>query len=69
MDPQQARLFKKVKSGKAVLFIGAGASRSAGAPLGGELAAKIHQEFLPGLPSPAQDLTEVCSKVLDTGSR
>jgi hypothetical protein len=66
MDPKQARLFKKVKQGKAVLFIGAGASRGAGAPLGAELAAYIHQEFIPGVPTPAQDLIEVCSKVLDT---
>ena len=57
---------RKVKQGKAVLFIGAGASHAAGAPLGAELAAYIHQEFLPGVPDPAQDLTEVCAKVLDT---
>jgi hypothetical protein len=66
VDPQRARLFSKAKKGKAVLFIGAGASHVAGAPLGGELAAQVHQEFLPGLPNPSQDLIEVCSKVLDT---
>ena len=66
MDPQQERLFKKVKQGKAVLFVGAGASQEAGLPLSGNLAAQIHQEFLKGTPQLSHDLTEVCTKVLDT---
>jgi hypothetical protein len=66
VDPQQARLLKKVKKGKSVLFIGAGASHGAGAPLGGDLAEQIQQEFLQGVPHLSRDLTEVCTKVLDT---
>jgi len=66
VDPQQARLFKKVKQGKAVLFVGAGASRAAGAPLGDDLAAHIQREFLQGSLRTTPDLTEICTKVLDT---
>jgi DNA replication protein DnaC/tetratricopeptide (TPR) repeat protein len=66
VDGQQARLFKKVRQGKAVLFVGAGASVSAGAPLGGKLAESIHREFLPGVSNTSEDFIEVCTRVLDT---
>ncbi|MEE8187086.1 MAG: SIR2 family protein [Nitrososphaerales archaeon] len=65
-DPQIKRLFRKISQGKAVLFVGAGASRSAGVPGGGELASLIHREFLPEKEQTQEDFIEVCTKVLDT---
>jgi hypothetical protein len=66
MDAQQARMLKKVKQGKAVLFLGSGASMSANAPSGDKLAEMVQSEFLPHLAKPASDLMEVCGNVLDT---
>ena len=66
MDPQQSRMFKKIRQGKAVLFLGAGASIAADCPAGDKLAKMIHDEFLPGTPLNTTDLMEVCSEVLDT---
>ncbi len=66
MDPQQARMFKKVKQGKAVLFLGAGASFAANCPSGNKLAELIHEEFLPEQPLRSSDFMDVCGEVLDT---
>jgi SIR2-like domain len=66
MDAQQTRMLKKVKQGKAVLFLGAGASRAANAPTAEQLGRMIHEEFLPGSRLDAADFMEVCSNVLDT---
>ena len=62
----EARLFRKVKKGKAVLFLGAGSSRSAGVPLGTDLARMIHEEFLPGIKLTSADFIEVVSQVINT---
>jgi tetratricopeptide (TPR) repeat protein len=66
MDAQLARMLKKVKQGKAVLFLGAGASSAAGCPSGDDLAKMIHEEFLPDLHFSSTDLIEICGQVLDT---
>jgi len=66
MDPQEARMFKKVKQGKVVLFLGAGASKAAGAPLGSELAREIDNHFLADKACGSDDFIEVCTRVLDT---
>ena len=66
MDPQLARMLKKVRQGKAVLFLGAGASFASQCPSGDKLAQMIHQEFLPGSSLQSLDLLDVCGTVLDT---
>jgi len=64
MDLQVERLFKKARSGKAVLFLGAGASVGAGLPSGIELARRVSREFGTGIDS--DDFIEVCTHVLNT---
>ncbi|MEN6428813.1 MAG: SIR2 family protein [Phycisphaerales bacterium] len=66
MNPQEARMFKKVKQGKVVLFLGAGASKNAGAPLSSELAREIDEHFLADKPCRSEDFIDVCTRVLDT---
>lgn len=66
MNPQKTRMFKKVKQGKVVLFLGAGASYDAGAPLGSDLAKMIDNHFLSGNACGSDDFIEVCTRVLDT---
>jgi tetratricopeptide (TPR) repeat protein len=62
----ETRMFRKVKQGKTVLFLGAGASSSAGAPAGNELATMIRDEFLPENKSEKIDFIDTLSEVLDT---
>lgn len=64
MDPQIARLYRKARSGKAVLFLGAGTSEGAGVPSGMELAHLIQKEF--NVNHGNDDLIETCTHVLDT---
>lgn len=60
-------LFKKVARGRAVLFLGAGASQVAGAPTGRELAAALQEEFIePAISNGEVDLISVCTVILDT---
>ncbi len=59
-------MFKKVKQGKAVVFLGAGASCAAGAPSGEHLTKLLHDEFLQGTPLGTGDFIDKCSEVLDT---
>ena len=66
MDPQQLRMLKKIRQGRSVLFLGAGASSGANAPSGDQLSQMVHQEFLAPLPQTSPDLMDVCSAVLDT---
>jgi len=65
-NPLQARLFRKVRQGKTVLFLGAGVSKSAGAPSGNELALMVHNEFLGDTKPTSSDFIEILSEVLDT---
>jgi len=64
MDQQVDRLYKKTRAGKAVLFLGAGASMGTGIPNGIELAHRLQKEFNINLSS--DDLIETCTQVLDT---
>jgi len=64
MEPQVERLFKKARSGKAVLFLGAGASVGAGLPGGKELARRVSREFGAGIDT--DDFIEACTRLLDT---
>ena len=59
------RLYRKIRQGKAVLFLGAGASMTASAPSGKQLSEEIQKEFL-GKANSIDDVIETCSKVLDT---
>lgn len=65
MSQQVERLFKKARAGKAVLFLGAGASVGSGAPGGEELTRLICDEFLDSTSIPG-DFIEACTRVLDT---
>ncbi|MFC1972647.1 SIR2 family protein [Chloroflexota bacterium] len=62
----EARMFRKIKQGKAVLFLGAGASQLAGAPPGPDLAEMVCKEFLPNTKAVSTDFIDTLSKVLDT---
>ncbi|MBN1514629.1 MAG: SIR2 family protein [Phycisphaerae bacterium] len=64
MDAQVARLFRKARSGKAVLFLGAGASLGAGIPAGKSLAHLVKKEFK--VSKDTDDFIEACTCVLDT---
>jgi len=54
-----------IQKGEAVLFLGAGASRGAGVPLGGELGEMIKEEF-PLIDQRLDNLIDVCQSVIDT---
>ena len=66
MNRQVKRLFRKIGQGKAVLFLGAGASKAAGLQSGRELAKALWDEFLPDSPQDSEDLIEVSSRIMDT---
>lgn len=57
------RMYRKMRQGKSVLFLGAGASMEAGAPSSAALAALIAENW--GLP-PDSDLIQTCTKALNT---
>jgi tetratricopeptide (TPR) repeat protein len=64
MDARIKRMLRKVKAGKVVLFLGAGASCAAGGLKGEELAVCIQREFLEE-PLETNDLIGTCTTVLD----
>ena len=62
----EKRLFRKVKQGKAVLFLGAGTSQIAGAPSGHDLARLVHNEFIGGANPTNTDFIEVLTQIINT---
>lgn len=58
-----------VNSGSAVLFLGAGASKPSGGPLGSELVSMLRAEFSRVTYSSDPDLFEVCEAIIDEYDR
>ena len=59
------QILGQVQQGKVVLFLGAGASHAAGAPLGGKLTELIKNNF-PKIDQTLSGFIEVCQDMIDT---
>ena len=68
MNADLSVLTRQVQSGSCVLFLGAGASRSSGAPTGRELADDLASHFLGGM-ADSPTLSRVCEYVETNSSR
>jgi hypothetical protein len=65
VDEHLPEIAKEIGKGRAVLFLGAGASAAAGAPLEKELVDSIKQKF-PKIDSNLKSLLEICQDYLET---